>query len=168
MSFDNFTYLCEHHPDEIEEVFIIPGFSCDPSPHPGIPVLIFQPRLVSCSCCHRRWCFFFFFCQAAVVWIMFCCLVQAGAEVRTLLPVTELCPWRCRAWELLSPDAGFLFSSIHTQVWAVRLQWQQRYGFTAKCQFPGGSVDTGSKVTRSPLLVPCQRLTMSVFLHRGI
>ena len=34
MSFDNLTYLREHYPDEIEEVFIIPGVSRDPS-HPA-------------------------------------------------------------------------------------------------------------------------------------
>lgn len=153
MGFDNFTYLCEHHPDKIEEVFIIPGVSLWSFPPSLLPtwgslVWSFSPDWFPVPAVTGGG-VFFFFCQAAVVWMMFCCLVQAGAEIRTLLPVTESCPWRCRAWELLCLDTGFLFSWIHTQVWAVRLQWQQRYDFTGKCQFPGGSVVTSSKVTCS-------------------
>lgn len=139
MGFDNFTYLCEHHPDKIEEVFIIPGVSLWSFPPSLLPtwgslVWSFSPDWFPVPAVTGGGVFFFFR-QAAVVWIMFCCLVQAGAEIRTLLPVTESRPWRCRAWELLCLDTGFLFSWIRTQVWAVRLQWQQGYALQESVSF---------------------------------
>lgn len=39
MSFDNITHLCEHHPDKIEELFIIPGVSLWSFPPSLLPTL---------------------------------------------------------------------------------------------------------------------------------
>lgn len=147
MSFDNITHLCEHHPDKTEEVFIIPGvslWSFPPSllPTQGSPFWSFSPDWFPVPALTGGGVFFV---RLMLLWVMFCCLVQAGAEIRSLLPVTESSPWRCRSWEPLSLDTGFLFSWIHAQVWAVRLQPQQRYNFIGKCQFPGGFVVKSSQ-----------------------